>query len=214
MITASEIGGSGLQSLVGHNRCRVRLLGEAGEAHRDAFARMMPQAADQISAVTVDPPSVTFEERMALHLGNVSLELQYFGRAHTDNDITITVVDTGHCFAGDLIEESGPPVALESFPRDWGASIRALVGSGATSYIPGHGRAVPGDHALRLPNELTAERGRAAPLRRSHGVRRLEEREPSSRPTVGGSRNRRIGTPGNSYSAGDGCKRCGRHHKR
>lgn len=127
---------------VGHNRCRVRLLGAAGESHRDAFARMMPQAAERISAVTVDPPTVTFEEEMSLHLGNVSLKLQYFGRAHTDNDIAITVEGSGQCFAGDLIEESGPPVAFESFPADWGPTIRSLLATGASSYIPGHGRAV------------------------------------------------------------------------
>lgn len=128
--------------VVGHSRCRVRLLGAAGESHRDAFARMMPQASEQISAVIVDPPAVTFEEEMSLHLGNVSLKLQYLGRAHTDNDIAITVDGTGHCFAGDIIEESGPPVAFESFPADWGPTNRSLLATGASSYIPGHGRAV------------------------------------------------------------------------
>ena len=127
---------------VGHNRCRVRLLGAAGESHRDMFARMMPQASEQISAVVVDPPTVTFEEEMSLHLGSVSLTLRYFGRAHTDNDIAISVDGTGHCFAGDIIEESGPPVAIESFPADWGPTVRRLLATGASSYIPGHGRAV------------------------------------------------------------------------
>jgi glyoxylase-like metal-dependent hydrolase (beta-lactamase superfamily II) len=127
---------------VGHTRCRIRLLGASGESHRQAFARMMPQASEQISAVVVDPPAVTFEEEMSLHLGNVSLRLQYFGRAHTDNDIAITVEGTGHCFAGDMVEESGPPVAFESFPRDWGASMRSLLATDASAYIPGHGQAV------------------------------------------------------------------------
>ncbi len=127
---------------VGHHRCRLRLVGEAGEKHREMLARMVPQAAEQISAVIVDPPAVTFEEEMSLHLGNASLRLQYLGRAHTDNDIATTVEATGHCFAGDLIEEAGPPVAFESFPRDWGPTLRNLIGTGASSYIPGHGRAV------------------------------------------------------------------------
>ena len=127
---------------VGQTRCRVRLLGEAGESHRDGFARMMPQAAEQISAVIVDPPAVTFDEEMSLHLGNLSLKLQYFGRAHTDNDISITVEGQGVCFAGDLIEESGPPVAFECFPADWGPTIRAMLDAGAERYIPGHGREV------------------------------------------------------------------------
>ena len=82
--------------------------------------------AEQLQAVQVTPPEVTFEQRLLLHLGRVSLRLDYFGRAHTDNDIAVAVQERDIVFAGDLIEQSAPPVAFEAFTADWGPTLRRL----------------------------------------------------------------------------------------
>ena len=127
--------------VVGHERCRVRLVGDAGTQHRDMFAQLVPMAREALAAVTVTPPSVTLEDSLHLHLGERALRLDYFGRAHTDNDIAITV-GSDVAFAGDLIEESAPPAAFEAFPADWGPTLRQLAAVDATTFMPGHGRPV------------------------------------------------------------------------
>jgi glyoxylase-like metal-dependent hydrolase (beta-lactamase superfamily II) len=126
--------------IIGHERCRVRLVGEAGASHREMFVQLVPMLRESIEAVTVEPPSVTFDESLQLHLGGCSLRLDYLGRAHTDNDIAISAGEV--VFAGDLIEESAPPVAFEAFTSEWGPTLRRLAGLEATTYLPGHGRAV------------------------------------------------------------------------
>ena len=128
--------------VVGHGASRVRLIGEAGESHRDLIARLVPIAAEQIQAVPVLPPTLTFEQQCRLQLGEHSLRLDFFGRAHTDNDIAIAVEGQDVNFAGDLIEESGPPVAFEAFPADWGPTLRRLEAVAEARFVPGHGRVV------------------------------------------------------------------------
>lgn len=127
---------------IGHGRCRLRLLGEAGAGHREMLARFVPMAREQIAAVPVVAPALTFEQQVRLHLGPLVLRMDYFGRAHTDNDVAITVEEAGLVFAGDLIEESGPPVAFEAFPADWGATLRRLEAVTEPRFVPGHGRDV------------------------------------------------------------------------
>jgi glyoxylase-like metal-dependent hydrolase (beta-lactamase superfamily II) len=127
--------------VVGHERCRLRLVGEAGTEHREMFAQLVPMLRESIEAVTVEPPGVTFEESLQLHLGGRSLRLDYLGRAHTDNDIAITA-GPELVYAGDLIEESAPPVAFEAFTGEWGPTLRRLAALDASAYLPGHGRAV------------------------------------------------------------------------
>jgi glyoxylase-like metal-dependent hydrolase (beta-lactamase superfamily II) len=125
--------------VVGHDRCRLRLVGEAGERHREMMARLVPAAAEQVQAVPVTAPAVTFDRSCDLHLGNVSLRLDYLGRAHTDNDITVRLTERDLVFAGDLIEQSAPPVVIEGFPAEWGPTLRALEAVPEARFIPGHG---------------------------------------------------------------------------
>lgn len=128
--------------VVGHARCRLRLVGEAGASHRETMARLLPAVAEQVQAVPVTPPEVTFDERLTLHLGRVSLRLDYFGRAHTDNDIAVAVPERDIVFAGDLIEQSAPPVAVEAFTAEWGPTLRRLEAVPEARFVPGHGLAV------------------------------------------------------------------------
>ena len=49
----------------------------------------------------------TFDDRMSLDLGNLTLNLIYFGRAHSNNDIFIQVPEEGLLMTGDLFLERG-----------------------------------------------------------------------------------------------------------
>ena len=124
---------------IGHHRCRLKLVGDEGASHRDTMASHMPMIRDQVLAVPVTPPTLTFEQYVDVHLGGIDLRLAYLGRAHTDNDIAIGVEGADVAFAGDLIEQSGPPIAGESFPSEWGPTLRKLGAAMVDRYVPGHG---------------------------------------------------------------------------
>lgn len=127
--------------VVGHDRCRLRMLGEEGEAHKELLARLVPMAAEQIRMVPLNPPALTFATSLRLHLGRTALTLRHCGRGHTDNDIVVCCEAEGIAFAGDLVEEAGPPWTGDSYPAEWGATLRGLQPL-AQLFVPGHGRAV------------------------------------------------------------------------
>jgi glyoxylase-like metal-dependent hydrolase (beta-lactamase superfamily II) len=120
----------------------VRLVGDEGASHRETLASHLPMVEEQIRAVPLAPPALTFEGHCDLHLGEPSLRLAYLGLAHTDNDIAIGVEGADLAFAGDLIEQSGPPIVGEGHPAEWGPTLRRLGAAMVDRYVPGHGRVV------------------------------------------------------------------------
>jgi glyoxylase-like metal-dependent hydrolase (beta-lactamase superfamily II) len=112
-----------------------------------------PDPAQEITAEVLDDvlatqprlPDVTFSSVATIDLGDRYVELAYPGRGHTDGDILIRVPDADVVFAGDLIEESGPPAfGTDSYPLDWADSLDLLIGMLTTQsvVVPGHGRRV------------------------------------------------------------------------
>jgi len=78
-----------------------------------------------------------------IHLGDRIVEVRHLGRGHTGEDVVVVV--PGVVFAGDLVEESGPPQYDElSHPLEWPQTNRrllALIGEGDL-VVPGHGEVV------------------------------------------------------------------------
>lgn len=128
--------------VLGHSRCRLRLVGDEGASHRDTLASHLPMAREQIRAVPLAPPNLTFDGHLDLRLGDQSMRLAYLGRGHTDNDIAIGIDGADVAFVGDLIEESGPPIVSDGYPADWGPTLRKLSAAMVDRFVPGHGNVV------------------------------------------------------------------------
>jgi glyoxylase-like metal-dependent hydrolase (beta-lactamase superfamily II) len=54
-------------------------------------------------------PAVTFSDTMSLDMGDMTLEIYYFGIAHTNNDILIYIPQEKLLFTGDLFVKGGNP---------------------------------------------------------------------------------------------------------
>jgi hypothetical protein len=84
-----------------------------------------------------------------LDIGGRQVELRYLGRGHTDNDIVITIDDV--LFAGDLIEEGGPPLFGDAYPAEWPGTVATMETLIRGPVVPGHGDVVDAEfvHAQR-----------------------------------------------------------------
>jgi glyoxylase-like metal-dependent hydrolase (beta-lactamase superfamily II) len=124
----------------GHVRCADFLRSNA-EAYRLEVARdELPTLAADVLATEIDPPDRTFGDVGAdLEVGGRRLELRYFGRGHTDDDIAIVVPDAAVLFAGDLVENGAPPYFGDGYPLDWPDTLRAIRPLVAGAVVPGHG---------------------------------------------------------------------------
>jgi glyoxylase-like metal-dependent hydrolase (beta-lactamase superfamily II) len=106
-----------------------------------------PRAAEILDTEIV-PADTTFASVAAIDLGDRLVELAHPGRGHTDGDLVVRVPDADVVLAGDLLEESGPPVYGEdSYPLDWPTTIDVVLGmlTPSSVVVPGHG--VPVDRA-------------------------------------------------------------------
>lgn len=76
------------------------------------------------------PPSITFNERMTLDLGNLTLELRYFGNAHSDTDILIFVPEEKLLLMGDIYTSTRIPNFPENTQLEvplWIANLNACL---------------------------------------------------------------------------------------
>src|SRR6478672_8315162 len=64
---------------VGHENCRQSLI-ERADHQRNFAMTFRSEFASHFEAVRILPPVVTFEESMAIHLGDRRVELHYLGR--------------------------------------------------------------------------------------------------------------------------------------
>ena len=130
----------------GHRRCAT-MIRETGDRQRQRAATAIPDLAEELAMVELDPPERTFLERATICLDDDrEVELRYLGRGHTDNDIVLRVEGADVLCAGDLLENGATPYFGDGYPLDWPVTAEALLGlvGASTVVVPGHG-----DHAGR-----------------------------------------------------------------
>ena len=115
----------------------------AEELTDEERARLRLQAASPIVE-----PTRTMSAAWAYDLGDRLVEIVHPGRGHTDGDVVVRVAAADGpavVVAGDLIEESAPPVwGPDSFPLDWPGTLDLLLQLTMPGdvVVPGHGALV------------------------------------------------------------------------
>jgi glyoxylase-like metal-dependent hydrolase (beta-lactamase superfamily II) len=125
----------------GHEQCAAHLRFDS-RTTQFALAAVMPEVAAEYVDTRITPPTKTFRESVTLELGNRKVQLTHFGRGHTDNDIVVIVPDVHVVYAGDLIEQGGPPSFEDSYPMDWPGTVGRLLDVADGPVVPGHGEVV------------------------------------------------------------------------
>jgi len=115
-------------------RAKRRYDEDQDEPHREELLETEPVPADH-----------TFSSVRVLDLGDRQVELVHPGRGHSFGDAVVRVADAEVLLAGDLVEESGPPVyGVDCHPFDWPSSLDVVLNllSPGTLVVPGHGAVV------------------------------------------------------------------------
>ena len=91
-------------------------------------------------------PTDTFDETLALHVGNRRVELRHLGRGHTRGDIVVWLPEERILFAGDLVEAQAAPYMGDSYPAEWSsATLDNLAALQPQQLVGGRGPVVRGD---------------------------------------------------------------------
>jgi glyoxylase-like metal-dependent hydrolase (beta-lactamase superfamily II) len=142
----------------GHVGCRP-FMERTGEARRERIMSELPDLADDIREVEIDPPDESFTDHAVLEVGDRQVELRFLGRGHTDHDAVVLVPGTGVVFAGDLLENGAVPSFGDAYPLEWPETVDRLAPLVDRVAIPGHGDPGGTDWVREQAAELRAIAG-------------------------------------------------------
>jgi len=127
---------------------RRRLEGMAAGSDEEqktrAFMAEVERAiADYSAGFRMLPPVISFNDRMTLDLGDITLEMAYFGRSHSGTDIFIHIPQEGILLTGDIfLDGRWLPLFSAGGPLDIPRWIEVLDGflgdDNIRQVIPGH----------------------------------------------------------------------------
>ncbi len=118
---------------------------------------------DLLTNQIITPPSVTFNDSLCLFLGDVTLNLIYFGKAHSESDIIIHIPEKKILMVGDLFSKYGRP-GIDDDNQDFERWIKVVkwIESRWTNIeivIGGHGQ-IMSKEDLQLFNNYVKKKGR------------------------------------------------------
>ena len=118
--------------VVAHERTRV----EAADAGLH-LTTLWPDVS--WGALELSLPSLTYRDRMTLHVGHTVAELHHFGPAHTCDDTVVWLPEQRVLFAGDLVMSGVTPFVMMGSVSGSRAAIDRLREFDARTIVPGHG---------------------------------------------------------------------------
>ena len=131
----------------GHEEAATLLREHAAKLQREWYEEWLPSHPDLatgLAEAVVLPPNRTVHLESTVDVGGRPVALRHFGRGHTAGDLVVHVPDADLLIAGDLIEESGPPMFGDAYPLDWPDTVAELMRmvTASTVVVPGHGAVV------------------------------------------------------------------------
>ena len=132
-----------------HEEAAARTI-DAGERIKARYRRGSTDDphSEEVLATEIVPADHTFSSVRVLELGDRQVELVHPGRGHSYGDAVVRIGDADVLLAGDLIEESAPPVyGVDSHPLAWPEALDVVLSlAGPDSVVvPGHGAVVDRD---------------------------------------------------------------------
>jgi len=109
--------------------------------------------------IPVLQPQITFSDSLHIDMGNVTLELRYFGSFHSNSDVLIYVPEQNLLFTGDLMFKYGRPALDQQHMNDnerWQEGIDWIKKrlQGIDVVIGGHGQVLSGDDLQAFINKI------------------------------------------------------------
>ena len=105
-------------------------------------------------------PDVTYQRRMTVRCGELTLELHQ-ARGETEDATWTWIPERKILSPGDLfiwaVPNAGNPQKVQRYCGEWAAALREMAGLGAELLVPGHGLPIFGEERIRRALSDTAE---------------------------------------------------------
>ena len=124
--------------VLGHRVCREIMLAKGVD--QEDLGKRFSMYKEDWPKVRLTPPSVTYEDKMVVHLGGRVVELLHPGAAHTYGDTLIYMPKEKVLFTGDIAFQYLTPLAADGHISHWIRVEESIIKYlDATTIVPGHG---------------------------------------------------------------------------
>jgi glyoxylase-like metal-dependent hydrolase (beta-lactamase superfamily II) len=136
--------------IIGHRLCKEWMEKDSPEALR--ALRSVPSDAEpaivffaerladwDFSDLELRPPTTLIEDRLALDLDGVQVELVHVGPAHTESDVLVHLPEQRIVFTGDVLFRRCTPIGWEGTYEHWIAALDFIARLDPQIVVPGHG---------------------------------------------------------------------------
>jgi cyclase len=97
-----------------------------------------PEGIPLLKQYRLRPPTITFNDRLTLHLGKHTFEVIHLP-GHTANHIGVYVPEEKVFFAGDNFTNGVQPSLAQCEPREWVESLKKILALDVDVIVAGHG---------------------------------------------------------------------------
>ena len=133
--------------LWGHELCAQEMVERGLDPLDEVLGSWVPPTEQgPYREIILTPPTHLFSSAAQIDLGHRRVDIEYLGKGHTNSDAVLHAGDV--TFAGDLVEEGGPPSVGDSFPLSWVKTLEELIPRGRSLIVPGHGDVVDLDYVV------------------------------------------------------------------
>jgi len=108
-------------------------MGTVGDYVQEIFG------AFEFDGIELTLPTDTFDDRLALTVGDTAVELVELGPAHTEGDLVALVPARRTLFTGDLLFIGGHPIVWAGPVANWIAALDRILAMDVDVIVPGHG---------------------------------------------------------------------------
>lgn len=130
--------------MIAHAATRKLIVERGAEDMASEIARFPRLFRGQDTIPGLTWPTLPFDGKLTLWLGNRRVDILNPGRGHTAGDTVAWVPDAGVLFSGDLIEYKSACYCGDAFLREWPQTLRRLAAYDAVAVVPGRGDALVG----------------------------------------------------------------------
>jgi glyoxylase-like metal-dependent hydrolase (beta-lactamase superfamily II) len=149
VLGASGYRDEGLQQVIASQRTHD-LIVERGQQDMESEITRFPRLFESVESIPgLTWPTLVFDERMTLMMGDLEVRIWNPGRGHTQGDTVVWVESEKVLFSGDLVEFEAACYTGDAYLGDWPATLDAIEALGADKVVPGRGP------ALETPERVT-----------------------------------------------------------
>lgn len=134
--------------IVGHTNVAKRFAryrktcGHIAETFDRQFASWTPHGGDVLREARFVPPTLEFEDRIAISLGDLTLSLRH-GLGETDDHTWVWIPQRRVVVGGDFIVSSipnaGTPFRVQRYVLEWAEALEEMAGLEPAAVVSGHG---------------------------------------------------------------------------